>query len=355
MGILQYGMEKYAERPGNRPCNLCVSAPLLKFFLNQIFIFAIKNSIHYFHAGKLYLKDVEVMELNAVEVLYMHFVNGRTHDEAVMYDFWLTQYGTEARNLIESLLDKGIIYGNDDLSVTLKKLKVPELKNLLKQSGIKVSGNKSALIERITENRNIIDFGNETLKSVYTVKEDCRAFLEQTDFIDYFHFNGHISVYEAYDYYRAHPEKTSDEVVTGVLREKVENTIHNKNKYDAIKAFRLLSHFHQEGLEDTESAVHYLNNFAMLIILQSIMRYRSYKSILAGSHFNIDNFTADKYRHLLETGQMTPYTLYHSLVDDTEDLPYSYESRKRAARFITDYVMEDEDAEIKLRGLLDDQ
>src|SRR5699024_12417520 len=51
-------------------------------------------------------------------------------------------------------------------------------------------------------------------------------------------------------------------------------------KYDAIKAFRLLSHFHQEGLEDTESAVHYLNNFAMLIILQSIMRYRSYKSIL---------------------------------------------------------------------------
>src|SRR5699024_4981552 len=116
MGILQYGMEKYAERPGNRPCNLCVSAPLLKFFLNQIFIFTIKNSIHYFRAGKLYLKDVGVMELNAVEVLYMHFVNGRTHDEAVMYDFWLTQYGTEARNLIESLLNKGIIYGNDDLS-----------------------------------------------------------------------------------------------------------------------------------------------------------------------------------------------------------------------------------------------
>lgn len=294
------------------------------------------------------------MELGAVEVLYMHFVNGRTHDEAVMYDFWLTQYGTEAGNLIECLLAKDIIYRNDDLSVTLKKLKVPELKSLLKRSGMKVSGNKSALIERITDSRHIIDLGNENLKSVYTVRDAWRDFLEQTRFMDYFHFNGHISIYEAYGYYRVHPEKSSDEVVTGVLREKVENTVRDKNKYNAIKSFQLLSHFHQEELEDTGAAIFYLNNFTMLIILQSIMSYPSYKIMLSGSHFNIDNFTVDKYRHLLETGQMSPYTLYHSLADDTEGLPYSYESRKRAARFITDYVMEDEDAEIKLRSLLDD-
>ena len=295
------------------------------------------------------------MKLDAVEVLFMHFVNGRTHDEAVIYDFWLTQYGAEAESLIGSLLDKDIICRNDALSVTLKKLKVPQLKSMLKRSGMKVSGKKSALIERITYNKHIIDLGNENLKSVYTVKADCGDFLEQTRFMDYFHFNGHISIYEAHGYYRAHPEKSPDEVVTGVLLEKVENTIHDKNKYDAIKSFQLLSHFHQEEIKDTDAAIFYLNNFTMLIILQSIMSYPTYKVMLAGTYFNIDNFTADKYRHLLETGQMTPYTLYHSLVDDTENLPYSFVTRKRAARFITDFVMEDEDAEIKLRSLLDDE
>ncbi|WP_017547391.1 SAP domain-containing protein [Salinicoccus carnicancri] len=294
------------------------------------------------------------MKLDAVEVLFMHFVNGRTHDEAVMHDFWLTQYGAEAESLIESLMDRDIICRNDDLPVTLKKLKVPELKNLLKRSGMKVSGNKNALIERITYNRHIIDFRDENLKSVYTVKVDCADLLERTRFMDYFHFNGHISIYEAYGYYRAHPEKSPDAVVTGVLSEKIENTIHDKNKYDAIKSFQLLSHFHQEEMKDTEAAIFYLNNFTMLIILHSIMSYPTYKVMLSGSHFNIDNFTADKYRNLLETGQMTPYTLYHSLVEDTEFLPYPYVTRKRAARFITDYVMGDEDAEIKLRSLLDD-
>ncbi|KKK34752.1 hypothetical protein WN59_06915 [Salinicoccus sediminis] len=294
------------------------------------------------------------MKLDAVEVLFMHFVNGRTHDEAVMHDFWLTQYGAEAESLIESLMDRDIICRNDDLPVTLKKLKVPELKNLLKRNGMKVSGNKNALIERITDSRHIIDFRNENLKSVYTVRDAWRDFLEQTRFMDYFHFNGHISIYEAYGYYRAHPEKSSDEVVTGVLSEKVENTVRAKNKYNAIKSFQLLSHFHQEELKDTGATIFYLNNFTMLIILQSIMSYPSYKIMLSGSHFNIDNFTADKYRHLLETGQMSPYTLYHSLVEDTEFLPYPYVTRKRAARFITDYVMGDEDAEIKLRSLLDD-
>lgn len=56
------------------------------------------------------------MKLNAVEVLYLHFVNGRTYDEAIMYDF-LAQYSSPAEALIESLLDKEIIYENDDLSV----------------------------------------------------------------------------------------------------------------------------------------------------------------------------------------------------------------------------------------------
>ncbi len=294
------------------------------------------------------------MRLDAIEVLYMHFVNGRTHDEALMYDFWKIQYGAKAEDLAASLLRKNIIHKNDDLSVTLKKLKVPELKNLLKQSGIKVSGNKPDLIGRIIDNRHVIDLRNENLKSVYTVNDDCTAFLEQTEFINYFHFNGHISVHEAYDYYIAHPEKTTEEIVKGVLQKKLDDTLHNKNKYDAIKSFQLLSHFHQEEMKDSASALYYLNNFTMLLILQSIINYPSYKIMLSGSYFNIDNFTADKYRHLLKSAQMTPYTLYHSLLNDSGGLPYSYESRKKAARFITDHAMEDEDAEIKLRSLLDD-
>lgn len=295
------------------------------------------------------------MNLNAIEVLYLHFVNGRTHYEAVMYDFWITQYSSKAEDLIESLLEKEVIYRNDDLSVTLKKLKVPELRHLLRHSGIKISGNKNALIERIIDNRRFIDLKNENLKSVYTVKDVYKPFFEKTDFINYFHFNGHISVYEAYAYYLVHPDKSSEEIITGLLQENIENSINIPNKYNAIKSFQLLSHFYQEEMNDPESSIHYLNNFTMLIILQSILSYPSYKPLQSGSHFNIDNFTADKYRTILDTGLMTPYTLYHALVDDTDNLPYSYKIRNKAARFIIDHVMDDEDAEIKLRSLLDDE
>lgn len=295
------------------------------------------------------------MKLNAIEVLYLHFVNGRTHGEATEYDFWLTQYSSKAEDLIGRLINRGIIYENDDLPVILRKLKVPELKNLLKHSGIKVSGNKSVLIERIIENRHVIDLKNENLKSVYSVKNAFKSFLNETEFINYFHFNGHISVYEAYDYYLKHPDRTSNEIVIGILKERIEDNINKSNKYDALKSFQLLSHFHLNEMEDLDSSIYYLNNFTMLIILQSILNYPAYKIITSGSHFNIDNFTADRYRALLKTNQMTPYALYHSLVNDTEKLPYSYGQRKMAARFIIDHIMEDEDAEIKLRSLLDNE
>lgn len=295
------------------------------------------------------------MDLNAVEVLYLHFVNGRTHDEATQYDFWHTQYSSKAEDLIESLLDEGDIYVNDDLSVTLRKLKVTELKRLLRHSGIKLSGNKGELIERIMENRHSIDLNLVNLKSIYTVKDNYKPFLDETDFINYFHFNGHISIYEAYDYYLTYPDKTSNEVAAGILLENIEANINNPNKYDTIKSFQLLSNFHLEQLNDLNGSIYYLNNFTMLIILQSILSYHEYRTIIAGSYFNIDNFTVEKYRILLSTGQMTPYTLYHALVDDTKDLPYSYEHRKMAAGFITGYVMDDSEAEIKLRSLLDDE
>lgn len=294
------------------------------------------------------------MKLNAIEVLYLHFVHGLTHEEAVMYDFWFTQYSSTAEDLIASLMEKEVIYKSNAFSITLKKLKVPELKRLLKHSGIKVSGNKSILIERIIDNQHIIDLKNEDLKSVYTVKNAYIPFLEETNFINYFHFNGHISVYEAYDYYIAHPEKSSEKIVAGVLNEKIENSIKKPNKYDALKSFQLLSHFFLEEMNDLKNSIYYLNNFTMLIILQSILNYPSYKMILPGNHFNVDNFTAYKYRKLLDTDKMTPYDLYHALVDDTVHLPYSYENRKKAARFIVAYVMDDENAEIKLKKLLDD-
>ncbi|WP_020007082.1 SAP domain-containing protein [Salinicoccus albus] len=294
------------------------------------------------------------MGLNAVEVLYLHFVHGRIHEEATQYNFWLTQYSVKAADLIRSLLDKGVIFENNDLSVTLWKLKVPELKTLLRHSGMKVSGTKGKLVERAIENRHLIDLNLADLKPVYTVKSDYDAFLKDTEFINYFHFNGHISIYEAYEYYLTHPDRTSNEVAAGILAADAEESLRTPNKYRAIKSFQLLSHFYLQQLNDLNSSIYYLNNFTMLIILQSMTNYHKYKSIMPGSHFNIDNFTAEKYRVLLKTNQMTPYGLNQSLVDDTENLPYSYEQRKMAAKFIVDYIMEDNEAESKLRRLLDE-
>lgn len=77
------------------------------------------------------------MQLDAVEVLFLHYADGKTEEEALQHDFWLTEYNRKPAELLASLLNSGAIGQSQDLSVTLTKFTVPIIKIYSKSRALK--------------------------------------------------------------------------------------------------------------------------------------------------------------------------------------------------------------------------
>lgn len=289
------------------------------------------------------------MKLNAVEVLFLHYVNGKTEKEALQHDFWLIEYNRDPQHLLNQLINTGAVYQSYDLSVTLTKFTVPIIKDLLKNSGIKVSGNKKELITRVKEHQEFIDVTALDINGIYIVDKSLETFLHDTVFINYISLHGPISIEEAYSYYTEHPYMNASEIIIALHELKIASNIKKPNKYDAVKCHHLLSEYYSSELHDTEQSLYHLNQFSMLIVLESINRYKQLDSKMKHDEFfNIDNYTIEKYRNLLLMKQFNINELYDKFLVHTKDLPYSETDITLAAQFIIRYIIGSEQTEAKL-------
>lgn len=289
------------------------------------------------------------MTLDAVEVLFLHYVNDKTEEEALHHDFWLTEYNRDPQHLLHQLINTGAVYQSDDLSATLTKFTVPIIKDLLKNSGIKVSGNKKELIERVKEHQAFIDLTGLDLNGVYIVSDSFRTFLHDTVFINYISLHGPITIYEAYAFYLEHQDISPSDIIIALHEHKIAESIDKINKYDAVKCHHLLAEYYNNDLHDTEQSLYHLNQFSMLIVLESINRYKQLEPIMKHNEFfNIDNYTIEKYRNLLLMKQFNINELYDKLLQHAETLPYRKTDITLAAQFIIRYIIGSEQAETKL-------
>lgn len=295
------------------------------------------------------------MQLDAVEVLFLHYADGKTEEEALQHDFWLTEYNRKPAELLDSLLNSGAISQSQDLSVTLTKFTVPIIKDLLKKSGIKVSGNKNDLIERVKQHQEFIDLSGLKLSPVYVVHNSFETFLHDTVFINYISLHGPVTIDEAYSYYLNHRDMTPSEIIIALHEEKIAENLNKPNKYEAVKCHHLLADYYSSELNDLEKSLYHLNQFTMLIVLQSIQRYQQLENRTGqNSFFNIDNYTIEKYRNMLLMKQFTINELYDKLLEHAKTLPYSDNHITLAAQFIIRYIIGSEQAEIKLTEGLDE-
>lgn len=289
------------------------------------------------------------MTLDAVEVLFLHYVNGKTEEEALQYDFWLTEYNRDPQHLLNQLINTGAVYQSYDLSATLTKFTVPIIKGLLKNSGIKVSGNKKELIARVKEHQEFIDVTTLDINGVYLIDDSLSTFLHDTVFINYISLHGPISIQEAYSYYTENPDMNASAIIIALHERKIAESISKPNKYDAVKCHHLLSEYWSNELHDAEQSLYHLNQFSMLIILESISRYKQLEpNMKHNEFFNIDNYTMEKYRNLLLMKQFNINELYDKLLEHAETLPYKHNDITLAAQFIIRCIIGSEQAESKL-------
>ena len=295
------------------------------------------------------------MQLGAVEVLFLHYADGKTKEEALQHNFWLTEYNRRPEDLLDYLVKAGVVYPSYDLSVTLTKFTVPIIKDLLKKSGIKVSGNKNDLIERIKQQQELIDLTGLKLSPVYVVHDSYEVFLHDTVFISYISLHGPVTINEAYSYYLDHEDMTPSEIIIALHEKKIAENLNKTNKYEAVKCHHLLADYYGSELNDLEKSLYHLNQFTMLIVLQSIQRYLQLENRTGkNSFFNIDNYTIEKYRNMLLMKQFTINELYDKLLDHSKELPYTDNHITLAAQFIIRYIIGSEQTEIKLAEGLDE-
>lgn len=277
------------------------------------------------------------LKLDAVDVLFMHYITERTTGEAHKYDFWQFQYDRQPADLVRRLLDAGVIYEDDSLPETLRKLRTFELKYILKDSNLKVSGNKPDLIKRILQHAAEIDFTDVPLKNVYKLSEDWFDFYNQTRFLNYFHFNGSFDLNEIYEFYLANDDLDNHQIATRYLEEKVHDHIDDENKYTAVKSYFLLANYARDEVADLPLSIYYLNHFTMLVTLQAA-HHNDVDSVRA--YFDLDGYTKDRYRAFMKSEKMSPDELSRFLMDSTKALPYSSEELASAAVFIMKLINE---------------
>lgn len=277
------------------------------------------------------------MKLDAVDALFMHYITDRTTDELYKYDFWQFQYGRAPSALIQHLQAEGVIYVDDSLPETLLKLRVFELKLILKSSSLKISGNKPDLIKRILHHASEIDFTDVPLRNVYKLSEDWTDFYRQTRFLNYFHFNGNFDLHEIYNFCLDHGDLDNHQVALRFLEDKVNDHIGDENKYIAVKSYYLLANYALDEMKDLPLSIYYLNHFTMLVVLQTI-HHHGINSVT--SHIDLDGYTKDRYRAFMTSENMKSDALVRYMAESTKELPYSPEELESAADFIMKLINE---------------
>ena len=111
-------------------------------------------------------------------------------------NFWYWEYSvTDPQSILNSLLERDFIKMGD-LKSTLEKLKLPEIKEELKQINQKVTGKKAELVERL------IEFGDHTVlnqkysERYYALTPKGEQELNENQYVPYLHKNPYMSVWD---------------------------------------------------------------------------------------------------------------------------------------------------------------
>ncbi|MCE7786050.1 SAP domain-containing protein [Staphylococcus xylosus] len=134
------------------------------------------------------------MELNAFDLLVSHKNKNRIVGKEILPNNCLANNDTKVIRSIEKLIKTNILIKDNTLEICINKLKVPELKKILKSSNLKISGNKTQLINRIINNIDNINVDALELPLVYTATEKGEELLKETNYIPYFIYSTYESI-----------------------------------------------------------------------------------------------------------------------------------------------------------------
>lgn len=284
----------------------------------------------------------------------MQLVNKKEARKINNYGMWRDVYSTDPKDILNSLLKKKVIFEDTKKETLYAQLKVSDLKELLRQNSLKLSGKKSELIERLIENDVDVDVDKHLISPIYAVSDDYIELADNTEFIMFFHNRYFIDIFDAYDYYLKHPDLSNHELIINIMNMNIKNALSSKEYIEAMRMHSDLAKYFADR-NDSPSSQYHIHNQQMLNLINDYERMKDYGSygITVDSEsdsylFYLSDWVLLQYKSILKTRQMTEESLTNEILNSTDHLPYKREIRKLFANYIIESIYNDAESKKKL-------
>jgi hypothetical protein len=141
------------------------------------------------------------------EILFLDYINGKSIKDPNIAGYWAHEYNLDYQAVIEKLFNHGYLQ-ESDYKFNMDKYKLSELKDYLKDKGLKVTGKKEDLITRIIkespEEDSVVYFNN----SFFQATEKAIVLLANNQHIMYSHRHRNdigISITDADNFKKENP------------------------------------------------------------------------------------------------------------------------------------------------------
>lgn len=109
-----------------------------------------------------------MQNIKPTDIMFLEYINGLTERNTFITE-WRYYWGVDEQKTISKLISLGYLTLKKDIKKNLELQTIPQLKIILKNHQLAVSGNKKALIEKILDNIKIDELEEMFPKKIYTV------------------------------------------------------------------------------------------------------------------------------------------------------------------------------------------
>lgn len=185
-------------------------------------------------------------ELPYLDVQALDFWNGKKTTFEVPQYYMRTPFGENVKEALPRLLDGGYLE-QGDLRQRVSLKKVPELKAILSEHELKVSGTKKELVQRILDHFDQEDLEEMFPENVYHISEKGRHAMEPYSIIrdNDAHALG-LSYYRLMQAKEAQPDEENNVILTQLLSEDIQKCYQEQNRAEYQQVIGTTGRFMRE-------------------------------------------------------------------------------------------------------------
>lgn len=169
-------------------------------------------------------------ELSPEEILMLALTDEKDTSNDFFPGYWEYTYNVNPQILFTQLVNRGFYTKEKSLLLTLKRKTVEELKEILRENNLKVSGKKQELVDRILNELSEKQLNSIKLIEVYKINDTAKEILANNEHILFFHNSPmEISIYTAHDFKNKNPNFSPIEIARHLGEIQAKRHISNGN------------------------------------------------------------------------------------------------------------------------------